>query len=132
MGTHRQSALDCATRIMNTLLMQEKVDPDEGGLTNKILKTADVFADWLGPDPVRQSYGGGGAKVEKPDYDKPCPVCGGVMVDDRKTKKNPKGPDAYCKNRGKWDPSASKFDGCAGVVWPPKDMTAPTYSQGEE
>lgn len=51
--SHRQTALDCATRIANTLLMNSQTDAQ--GIAEKIIATADKFAAWLGPDPVKQS-----------------------------------------------------------------------------
>lgn len=38
-----------------------------------------------------------------------CPKCGGLMWDNRATKKNPKAPDYKCRDKA-----------CDGVVWPPK------------
>jgi hypothetical protein len=38
-----------------------------------------------------------------------CPKCGGLMWDNRVTKRNPKSPDYKCRNKS-----------CDGVVWPPK------------
>lgn len=43
-----------------------------------------------------------------------CPKCGGMMWDNRTTKKNPKQPDYKCKNRS-----------CDGVIWPPKNGSIP-------
>jgi hypothetical protein len=43
-----------------------------------------------------------------------CPKCSGAMWDNRLTKRNPKQPDFKCK-----DPQ------CDGVIWPPKNGTAP-------
>lgn len=38
-----------------------------------------------------------------------CPKCGGQMWDNRATKRNPKAPDAKCRDRS-----------CDGAIWPPK------------
>ena len=38
-----------------------------------------------------------------------CPKCKGKMWDNRKDKKNPKGPDFKCRDKG-----------CDGVIWPPR------------
>lgn len=45
-----------------------------------------------------------------------CPKCGGMMFDNRTTKRNPKAPDFKCKNRA-----------CDGVIWPARgpQRTAP-------
>ena len=44
----------------------------------------------------------------------PCPRCGSEMWDNRATKKNPRAPDFKCKAAG-----------CEGVIWPPRDASAP-------
>lgn len=44
----------------------------------------------------------------------PCPKCGGRVWDNRIGKKNPKAPDFKCRDRS-----------CDGVIWPPKNQTAP-------
>lgn len=116
MATNKQLALDCATRIANTRLM--KSDGDIDNIAEKILATAKVFEEYLGPDPVRQSFGG--ARQEKPTFGKPCPVCKGEMFDLRASKKNPAAPDARCKDT-KWNPSENKYEGCSGLYWPPKE-----------
>jgi hypothetical protein len=43
-----------------------------------------------------------------------CPKCGGEMWDNRENKRNPRAPDFKCKNAG-----------CDGVIWPPRDASAP-------
>lgn len=43
-----------------------------------------------------------------------CPKCQGPMWDNRVGKRNPKAPDFKCKDRG-----------CDGVIWPPRNATAP-------
>jgi len=43
------------------------------------------------------------------EFNTPCPKCGGKMWDNRLTKRNPKAPDAKCRDRN-----------CDGVLWPPK------------
>lgn len=118
MTTHKQTALDCAVRIANTRLMKSEGDIEN--ITEKILKTAQVFEEYLGPDPVK-SYGG--QKQEKPTFDKPCPVCKGDMFDLRASKKNPAAPDARCKDT-KWNPSENKYEGCSGLYWPPREGDA--------
>ena len=44
-----------------------------------------------------------------------CPKCGGRMWDNRATKRNPKAPDFKCRDRS-----------CDGVIWPAKDVKAPS------
>lgn len=43
------------------------------------------------------------------NWEPKCPKCGGLMWDNRTTKRNPKAPDFKCKNKD-----------CGGVIWPPK------------
>lgn len=47
-----------------------------------------------------------------------CPKCGGKMWDNRLTKRNPKAPDYKCRDRN-----------CDGVVWPPRNGSAPPQAQ---
>jgi hypothetical protein len=47
------------------------------------------------------------------DFPPPCPKCGGKMWDNRVGKRNPKAPDAKCRDRS-----------CDGVVWPEKPNAA--------
>ena len=42
-----------------------------------------------------------------------CPKCGGAVIDNRLTKRNPKAPDFKCKDRS-----------CDGVIWPPRGAAA--------
>ena len=48
-----------------------------------------------------------------------CPKCSGEMWDNRVGKRNPKAPDFKCKDKS-----------CDGVVWPPRDATAPGVEPG--
>ena len=52
--------------------------------------------------------------------DPPCPVCAGSMWDNRATKTKPTQPDFKCKNAPKERGGA----GCAGVIWPTKELAA--------
>jgi hypothetical protein len=46
----------------------------------------------------------------EPAADAPsCPKCGGIMWDNRLSKRNPKSPDYKCRSRS-----------CDGVIWPPR------------
>lgn len=56
------------------------------------------------------------APAGTPD-DPACPVCGGKMWDDRRTKRNPRAPDFKCRNK----PKVQGGPGCPGVIWPPRD-----------
>jgi hypothetical protein len=50
-----------------------------------------------------------------------CPVCGGLMWDDRLTKRNPKAPDFKCRNK----PKERGGPGCEGIIWPPRSGASP-------
>ena len=56
------------------------------------------------------------------DFPPPCPKCGGKMWDNRASKRNPKAPDAKCRDRA-----------CDGVMWPEKPTaTTRKPKPGEE
>jgi len=101
--------------------------PEGVPIYGEIEKMAEAFSKWLGDDPVRSS-GGYAPKAEKPTWADPCPVCKGEMWDLRASKKNPKGPDARCKDT-KWNQAENRFDGCSGLVWPPREAAAPSNDE---
>ncbi len=55
-----------------------------------------------------------------PSGDSPaCPKCGGLMWDNRASKKNPSAPDFKCRDKA-----------CDGVIWPPKQKVAAGATTG--
>jgi hypothetical protein len=52
--------------------------------------------------------------AESPSPTPTCPKCQGEMWDNRESKRNPKAPDFKCKDKS-----------CDGVIWPPRDASAP-------
>lgn len=64
------------------------------------------------------------ATTTAPDGGPACPICGGVMWDDRASKRNPRAPDFKCKNK----PRERGGPGCEGVIWPPRDGSSSPYA----
>jgi len=53
------------------------------------------------------------------NFPPPCPKCGGAMWDNRASKRNPKAPNAKCRNRA-----------CDGVIWPEKKAPVAAHNAG--
>lgn len=80
-----------------------------------------------GPAQSPPSAGSRRAAVDARDADglPLCPHCGGAMWDDRLSKRNPRAPDFRCRNR----PRERGGEGCAGVIWPPRDGSPSPYPE---
>lgn len=61
------------------------------------------------PTPAPVSVASAPTATAHPGADPTCPVCDGLMWDNREGKKNPRAPDYKCRDKS-----------CNGAIWPPR------------